>query len=116
MKTQFAHDLRLARRKAGYLQRDVAHLLGAGDKYVSALESGRRRPTLAQIVTLSVIYGRSFESLFTELMREAEAKLRDRILTMPRDVRGDVGRFNRPASIDGLARRLADNQHTYGGA
>ena len=50
MSTEFALDLRLARRKAGFTQRDVAHLLGTRKSLVCELEKGRRKPTLTQIV------------------------------------------------------------------
>ena len=116
MSTEFALDLRLARRKSGFTQRDIAHLLGAHQTLVSELERGRQLPTLTQIVTLSLIYGRSFESLFAELMKSARDQLCKRILRMPSGVRSYVGTFNRDASIERLARRLADEQADYGGA
>ncbi|WP_421839690.1 helix-turn-helix transcriptional regulator [Novosphingobium sp.] len=116
MSTEFALDLRLARRKSGFTQRDVAQLLGTHQKLVSELERGHQLPTLQQVVTLSLIYGRSFESLFSHLMREARAQLRQRILHMPEGVRSYVGTFNRDASIDKLARRLADEHDQYGDA
>lgn len=116
MSTEFALDLRLARRKSGYTQRDIAQLLGAHQTLISELERGRQLPTLAQIVTLSLIYGRSFESLFAELMKSARDQLRTRILHMPGGVRSYVGTFNRDASIERLARRLADEQTDHGGA
>lgn len=116
MSTEFALDLRLARRKAGFTQRDIAHLLGADQSLVSELERGRKRPTLDQIVTLSLIYGRSFESLFAGVMQAVREQLRSRILKMPTDVRSYVATFNRESSIDRLARRLADDDSAYGRA
>lgn len=116
MSTEFALDLRLARRKSGFTQRDVAHLLGAHQTLVSELERGRQLPTLEQIVALSLIYGRSFESLFSELMRTARERLQQRILRMPDGVRSYVGTFNRDASIERLARRLAAESDAHGGA
>jgi transcriptional regulator with XRE-family HTH domain len=116
MSTEFALDLRLARRKAGYTQRDIAHLLDAHQTLVSDLERGRQVPTLQQIVTLSLIYGRSFESLFSELMGTAREKLQKRIVRMPVGVRSYVGTFNRDASIERLAHRLADEFDAYGSA
>lgn len=116
MTTQFALDLRLARRKAGFTQRDVAHLLGARKSAVSDLERGRRSPTLSQIVTLSVIYGRSFESLFSAEMQKAETALRERIIHLPMAAIRLVSTFNRDASIERLAQRLADTEHEYGDA
>lgn len=116
MSTQFALDLRLARRKAGFTQRDIAHLLGARKSTVSELERGRRRPKLLQIVTLSVIYGRSFESLFAEVMRLAEAALRERLVTLPVAPSKLVSTFNRDSSIERLAQRLRASEAEYGGA
>jgi transcriptional regulator with XRE-family HTH domain len=107
MSTEFALDLRLARRKAGYTQRDVAHLLGVQQSAVSALEHGRALPSIREIVTLSVVYGRSFESLFGEVMTEARKALRDRIRTMPKSARNYVATFNRGSSIKRLSHRLA---------
>ncbi|MEM7494017.1 MAG: helix-turn-helix transcriptional regulator [Pseudomonadota bacterium] len=75
MKTQFALDLRTARKKAGYTQGDVAHLLDCHQSLVSELERGKQRPRLEQIVDLSLIYGGSFESLFAEVMAERRAHL-----------------------------------------
>jgi transcriptional regulator with XRE-family HTH domain len=116
MSTQFALDLRLARRKAGFTQRDIAHLLSTRKSAISDLERGRRRPALRQIVRLSVIYGRSFESLFAEEMREAEEALRVRIIGMPIAACRLANTYNRDASIERLARRLADQQSYHGEA
>lgn len=113
MSTEFALDLRLARRKAGFTQRDVAHLLGTRKSLVCELEKGRRKPTLTQIVTLSVIYGRSFESLFSAEMRSAEAALRSRIICMPIATVRLASTYNRDANIERLARRLADSENEY---
>lgn len=116
MQTEFALDLRLARRKAGYTQRDIAHLLGAQQALVSDLERGRVLPSIEQIVSLSLIYGRSFESLFSELMQSAKSALRERVKHMPIGVRSYVGTFNRDTSLQRLERRLEDNPAAYGGA
>ena len=62
MSTEFALDLRLARKKSGLTQRDCAHLLNVHASKVSALEHGKQLPTLIEICTLSLIYGRSFEA------------------------------------------------------
>lgn len=116
MSTQFALDLRLARRKAGFTQRDIAHLLGTRKSTISEFEGGKRRPTLTQIVTLSVIFGRSFESLFEGEMRQAEAALRERIITLPVAPMVLVSTFNREAAIERLARRLRQSEQEYGDA
>ena len=107
MSTEFALDLRLARRKSGFTQADTAHLLALNRSKLSLLETGQRLPSLVQICTLSLIYGRSFESLFGAIMAEAKASLRRRILTMPKNTRKYAGSLNRNHSIERLARSLA---------
>jgi transcriptional regulator with XRE-family HTH domain len=116
MSTEFALDLRLARRKAGFTQRDCAHLLAISPSVLSHLESGGRIPSLLQICMLSVIYGRNFESLFGSLLNEARRQLRERILSLPDDVRQFAGTRNRSHSIERLAQRLAEEQDEHGGA
>jgi hypothetical protein len=69
-----------------------------------------------QICTLSLIYGRSFESLFAAIMDEARSSLRQRILAMPKPTRKYAGSFNRDHSIERLARSLAAEPDDHGGA
>lgn len=116
MSTEFALDLRLARRKSGFTQADTAHLLALNRSKLSLLETGLRLPSLVQICTLSLIYGRSFESLFGVIMQEAKSALQTRILSIPKNSRKYAGSFNRDHSIERLARRLADEQKDDGGA
>ena len=49
-------------------------------------------------------------------MDASRKQLQQRILQMPSGVRSFVGTFNRDASIERLARRLADENAAYGGA
>ena len=113
MTTEFALDLSLARRKAGYVQSEVAHLMASHQSRISDLEQGRVLPTLPEIVTLSLIYGRSFESLFSMLMDGARRDLQARIKTLSKEVRNYVGTFNRAGSIDRLKDRLAEPNGDY---
>ena len=53
MTTEFALDLSLARRKAGFVQSDIAHLMESHQSRVSELEHGGKLPTLTEIVILS---------------------------------------------------------------
>jgi len=114
MSTQFALDLRAARRKAGYTQGDVAHLLDHHQSRISDLEQGRVRPKLEQIVMLSLIYGRSFESLFTEVMDECQTHLTARLSSLPPSGEGTAGTFNRQSTLKKLERRLKANQTDNG--
>ena len=113
MSTEFALDLRAARRKAGYTQGDIAHLLGHHQSRVSDLEQGRDRPTLEQIVTLSLVYGRSFESLFGPVMSECRAHLTTRLASLPPSRPQTAGTFNRSSSLQKLRTRLAENRENH---
>ncbi|MEM9761636.1 MAG: helix-turn-helix transcriptional regulator [Pseudomonadota bacterium] len=108
MRTQFALDLRLARRKAGYTQDDIAHLISAHQSLVSDLEQGKLRPTLEQIVALSLIYGRSFESFFAAVMADRRRHLMARLKSLPAPKKTTAHTFNRPSSLAKLQRRLAE--------
>lgn len=106
MYTQFAQDLRLARRKAGYTQGDVAHLLSVQQSKVSTLEVGSKRPTLEEILDLSLIYGRSFESFFSTLLSERKATLLQRLERLPNLRRTTAETYNRPGSLRRLKQLL----------
>jgi transcriptional regulator with XRE-family HTH domain len=114
MSTEFALDLRLARRKAGLTQRDAALLLGVHQSRVSALERGRALPTLQQICSLSLIFGRSFEALFAQIMASTKQGISQRMTALPGTVRSYVGTFNREASLQKLERRLRTHPDAYG--
>lgn len=107
MSTQFALDLRLARRKAGLTQRDTAHLLALDSAKLSQLERGKRLPTVTEICTLSLVFGRSFESLFAVVMRDARVALRRRLAHMPKNTRHCDATANRAATLKRIERRLA---------
>jgi transcriptional regulator with XRE-family HTH domain len=111
MITQFALDLRLARKKAGYTQNDIAHLLSAHQSVVSDLEHGKRRPSHTEIIELSLIYGRSFESFHGEVIAEAKEHLSVRLATLPSPSRRTAHTFNRPSSLSRLKRRLSEPIH-----
>lgn len=115
MNTQIALDLRLARRKAGYTQDDLAHLMDIQQSDISEFEHGSERPTLEQIMSLSLIYGRSFESYFAEAMETNRAQITQRLGTLPGLKEDTANTFNRPASLERLERRLA-NPKDHGGA
>lgn len=115
MRTQFSADLRLARRKAGYTQADVAVMLSDHQSVVSTLEAGTMRPTLEQIVTLSLIYGRSFEAFFEDVVADCTRRLKCRLDRLPQNVRDTAHTFNRASSLKQLHERLA-KPIPYGGA
>jgi transcriptional regulator with XRE-family HTH domain len=114
MTTQFALDLRLARRKAGLTQREVAHLLALDPAKLSYLEHGKRLPSLIQICTLSLIFGRSFESLFGKIMDQARHDLIEQLKSIPARFRCSAATLNREATLSKLERRLKAELADYG--
>lgn len=114
MSTQFSLDLRLARRKAGFTQKDIASLLSSHQSLVSDLERGRERPTLEQIIELSLIYGRSFDSFFEELMGDCQTRLLKRLERLPTAHKRTAHTYNRSASIKRLKRRLTSTDEYVG--
>jgi DNA-binding XRE family transcriptional regulator len=106
MKHEFALDLKVERRKAGLSQGDVAHLLDVHPSKVSLLEAGRLMPSLKDICSLTVLYGKSFESLFYGVLKKTAGNLKGRFQKMPDAPKRWLPSFNRKASLSGLAARL----------
>lgn len=106
MQYTYALELKVARRKAGLTQEDVAHLLGISDTRISRLENGKSNLTVHEIAALGVIYGKSFEGLFRMAFDEVIAAMPERIATLP--IRQDnwLGRFNRENTIANIVARL----------
>ncbi|MEM7172290.1 MAG: helix-turn-helix transcriptional regulator [Pseudomonadota bacterium] len=116
MINDLALDLRTARRKSGLSQEDCAHLLGVHPSRISLLENGKAMPSVSQICRLSLIYGRSFESLFAGILEEAREGLREQITYMPDAPKRWLGNFNRENTLRALAHRLTDEiDDNYGG-
>lgn len=106
MTNEFALDLKVARRKSGFTQEDCAHLLGVHPSKISLLESGKALPSITDICALSLMYGRSFESLFSVFMKNAYRLMRERVKTMPKAPERWLGSFNRRNTLSSLADRL----------
>ena len=103
---EFTLDLRAARRNSGLRQVDCAHLMGAQKNKISNLETGRQRPTVRDICTLSMIYGRSFESLFSGIFDEVRADLAMRLPSLPEPSAHYKRRVNRDGSLQKLEERI----------
>lgn len=116
MKSQFALDLRVARRNAGLTQRDCAILLSIQPSRFSDIETGKCLPRFAEICALSLIFGRSFESLYAAQFDGARDALRATILKLPKDTRVYVGTKNRESTIERLAIRLAEETGAHDSA
>ena len=109
MFTPFNLDLKVQRRKAGLSQEDVAHLMGVHPSKVSLLEGGRAMPSLRDIASLSIVFGKSFEEFFFAFVQEARSKIGSRLKSMPRAPKRWLPQFNRQYTIDNLAHRLEDS-------
>lgn len=105
---EFSLDLKVARRKSGLTQEDCAHLLDVNKTLISRIENGKRIPTVREICTLSLIYGKSFESLFSGIIADAQESLRERVITIPDAPYSWIGSLNRKRTLDSLARRLRE--------
>lgn len=108
MTKEFALDLKVARQNSGLTQDDCARLLGVSDATVAKMEGGTRTPTIHEICTLSLIYGRTFESLFSGIFREVREDLFERLTKMPVASGTVCLRVNRQSTLNKLARRLSE--------
>lgn len=109
MNTLFANDLRVARRNSGLSQTDVAILLDTSEKDVSAVESGKRLPTLLQITKLSLVFNKVFPSLYANVRQTARQELFQQIPSLPAEgKKGAKDTFNRENTLKRLEQRLID--------
>ncbi len=109
-----ALDLVTARRKAGLLQVDCAHLLDIHPTRVSMIESGKSQPTIEEAAALSLIYGMSLDSFLAGLRDELVDHLVQQLTTLPPVSENRKMTFNRAHTLSQLAIRLealADAQH-----
>ena len=108
MSKEFILDLKVARRKAGLTQADYSHLLGGSRSRARQFEAGHRCPTLKEICALSLIFGRSFESLYREIFKDVRRELVDNLATLPQNRSSSASTFNRSNTLEALAARLSE--------
>ena len=106
MRSSFALDLKTARRRSGLSQSDCGHLLGVDQRRISQLEAGKVLPSVPEICSLSLIYGRSFESLFGSVFIDRRDALQTRLATLPDRGKGWLAKFNRRNTLKRIAARL----------
>ena len=114
MINEFTLDLKVARKRSGLTQIDCAHLLNIHPSLVSQTENGKRLPTVREICTLSLIYGRSFESLFAGIFADARDDIQERLASIPDAPKHWLGRHNRQHTLDRLA-DLLQSTHSHEG-
>jgi len=108
MNNTFASDLKNARLEAGLTQEDCAHLLGVSASRISSFENGHTIPSLRDICAFSILFGRSFESLFNDIFDEVKAHMNASFETMPEGPELRDGNFERQNSLNRLYERLND--------
>lgn len=106
MYTQFAHDLCVARKKAGLTQRDLSILLEVGGTDVAALERGATPPSIEQLCRLSILYNRSFTEHYQELMQKAREALFRNLPDLPEHAGQGSAELNRDNTLKRLEREL----------
>lgn len=114
MTTQFALDLRLARRKAGLTQGDCAHLLDVPQSRVSDFERGVSLPSLPELCALTLVFNRHFESLTQDELEHARAALQSRVRSLPQSRRLSVETINRGFTVRRLKRTLRVTEMDHG--
>ncbi len=116
MITEFALDLRLARRRSGLSQKEVAYLLTINQSTYSEFERGVKVPSLEQICQLALIYGRSFQSYFEDITSGVKPRLAKRLEKLPKTKSPRLRIFNRGITISRMKARLKPLNERYGGA
>lgn len=106
MITEFALDLRHARRKSGLSQAEIAHLLDINQATYSRFEQGALTPSVEQLCSLALIYGRSFTSYFERITTAQKPRLKQRVDALPPKDRPGVRIFNRARTLENLRLRL----------
>lgn len=99
-------DLRLARKVAGLSQDDCATLMNRNRKFVARLEKGERPPTLDDLLCLSVIYGRTFESFYAERLESARATVRAGLPQLPSSLSSHASFRQRRHTLERIERDL----------
>ena len=113
MQNEFNLDLKVSRRKSGLTQKDEAHLLAIHPSKVSLMESGKALPNVRDFAALTVIYGRSFDSLFQSIVHDVQLSIKERLRTMPASPQRWLLRFNRQHTLDTVADRLENIDDEY---
>lgn len=105
---EFIFDLKVARKKSGLTQVDCGHLTGSSKNIISQIELGQRVPTVKELCLLSLIYGRSFDSFYADIMLQVRKDLVGKLKSMPSEPKGWPGSFARRRTLERLANRLEE--------
>jgi len=106
MITEFALDLRHARRKSGLSQAEIGHLVDINQATYSRFEQGALTPSVEQLCILALIYGRSFTSYFERITAAQKPGLKKRLDALPPKARPNVRIYNRARTLEKLRQHL----------
>lgn len=107
MKELLKVDLRISRQQSGLSGRDVAALLSINTARLSKLENGYARPKVREIISLSLIYGKSIDELFLLSSSRLTEKLKANLATLDfTNEEGAKGGRQRLDSLNALSERL----------
>ena len=113
METNFALELKVARRRSGLSQYEVGHLLGVHHGRISKLECGRARPTPDELTTLSLIYSTRFLTMRGAVMPTIHANLEERLRTFPNKDCYTQSTSPKADTLNALTERLAAKRKLY---
>ena len=112
---EFICDLKIARKRSGLTQAECGHLIGVSADVVGQIERGLRLPTMREIIGLSLIYGKTFESFFEEFLGLIREEMIGALKEMPKAPDG-AGVAQRAETLAALARRLEEETNLSHGA
>lgn len=115
MLTQFALDLRLARKTAGLTQDDCATLMNRSRKHIYRLEKGSQNPSLEDILCLTVIYNKTFEHHFAERLSAARATVRAGLPQLPTTIVDHAEFRQRKYTLERIEAELINEDQDYEG-
>ncbi|MCK0138923.1 helix-turn-helix transcriptional regulator [Aliiroseovarius sp. F47248L] len=110
---EFIFDLKAARKMSGLTQKDCGHLIGGSEYRISQLERGQRLPTIREICTLSLVFGKNFESLYGAIFDEVRNDLEVRLGHLSEPEKTIPGHHNRTRTLERLHQRLLDESGTH---
>lgn len=94
--------MRTHRRKVGFTQRELAHLVGcASSAQISRYERLKRVPTLHVLVAYTIIFERCGYDLYPEIFHDVEAQIKDRARDLYDELQGTATLRNN-AKLDAL--------------
>ena len=112
---EFISDLKIARTRSGLTQAECGHLVGVSENAISRIERGERLPSLHEIIGLSLVYGKTFESFFGEFVALMREEVIAALAEMPKAPEGKDN-SQRADTLAALAKRLEEELDPHHGA